>query len=688
MSVCYNVGMKKIIALFLGIMLISGSSVSSAQTSPEPSIIITEIAAHEAAEAEWIEIYNRSESALDLSDWKFFEDETNHGLAVFQGNAIIQPQEFAIIANRAEIFHEAHPEFLGTIFDSSWGSLKEEGELVGLKNDAAALVESFIYPAFTEEKTLERLDMNGTLAPTWSHAATPPLLANLPDDVGSSTPQNQPEPDAISEAPNPASNPDTIPTVPTAPPPQISTPNIQPVALISVQSGELVTHDRTTINFDGRASYDPDGTSLTYYWDMGDGTIETTANPGPHAYTAPGTYVVVLTVVDGQGGQHTAQQVVQVLKKASTAAGAPPALPPAPPPAPVSNIAAPTQSNPMPMLPSLLAPAELQLQGYFVFVPYQTELAKPTVAKSKAKPAKKAVAKAAPKKVAKKPSAKIEVRVENGDFSEYIRITEVFPAPSTDTDAEEWIELFNAGTMPVNLGNWGLSDASTKAPSRIGNDVMLAPDEFRVFPKSETKISLNNDRDSVILTDFAGNIIDQMMYSEVQKGASYALISIIEDSVDENSVAQVAGADAISEVWEWTLSKTPGRANPSFEKISGEVHGEATSNESGELELPLTLTDGEDEMLSISEETLDPVVAQAVLRQGARIQAYASRNADGRLALKNMIRVEPPEPKQEKSSIFFWTIIISIVLGGATLVFKRRMIGRYLRQLLISVEGR
>jgi PKD repeat protein len=53
----------------------------------------------------------------------------------------------------------------------------------------------------------------------------------------------------------------------------------------------------TTINFNAGASYDPDGTIVSYEWDFGDGATATGVTAS-HAYAASGTYTVTLTVTD------------------------------------------------------------------------------------------------------------------------------------------------------------------------------------------------------------------------------------------------------------------------------------------------------------------------------------------------------------------------------------------------------
>jgi glucose/arabinose dehydrogenase len=79
-----------------------------------------------------------------------------------------------------------------------------------------------------------------------------------------------------------------------------SPPNRSPVAVAGAdtRSGQAPL----TVHLDGSRSSDPDGDSLTYRWDFGDGSPPAGRRSPAHAY-APGRYTATLTVRDGRGGQ-------------------------------------------------------------------------------------------------------------------------------------------------------------------------------------------------------------------------------------------------------------------------------------------------------------------------------------------------------------------------------------------------
>ena len=70
----------------------------------------------------------------------------------------------------------------------------------------------------------------------------------------------------------------------------------------------------TSIAFSGQALKDPDGDSLTYAWEFGDGGTETSATP-THVYTTTGTFAPKLTVSDGK---HTVTASTSVTIKSLT----------------------------------------------------------------------------------------------------------------------------------------------------------------------------------------------------------------------------------------------------------------------------------------------------------------------------------------------------------------------------------
>ena len=73
------------------------------------AVVITRVAAYEASDHEWVEVKNTGDAATDLTGWKFWEDNVNHGLTAFRGALTLAPGETAVIADVAATYAADHP---------------------------------------------------------------------------------------------------------------------------------------------------------------------------------------------------------------------------------------------------------------------------------------------------------------------------------------------------------------------------------------------------------------------------------------------------------------------------------------------------------------------------------------------------------------------------------------------------
>ncbi len=86
-----------------------------------------------------------------------------------------------------------------------------------------------------------------------------------------------------------------------------------------------------------------------------------------------------------------------------------------------------------------------------------------------------------------------------------VLINEVMHYPSSGA---EWVEVYNPGTVPVNLSGWRIDDAVIGGPhTLIGEGVVIAPASLLVIPLTSAILN-NNDPDRVILSDPTGQVID------------------------------------------------------------------------------------------------------------------------------------------------------------------------------------
>jgi len=123
-------------------------------------------------------------------------------------------------------------------------------------------------------------------------------------------------------------------------------------------------------------------------------------------------------------------------------------------------------------------------------------------------------------------------------YTDDVKISELLPNPSgTETEAE-FIELVNDGNQNISLNGWTVSDGS-RTYTLSGE---IASDGYQAFYNADTKISLNNSGDSVILSAPNGDSKDEVSYSGT--------------AAEDTSWARQNSGD-----FAWTTSPTPGATN-------------------------------------------------------------------------------------------------------------------------------
>jgi endonuclease YncB( thermonuclease family) len=112
--------------------------------------------------------------------------------------------------------------------------------------------------------------------------------------------------------------------------------------------------------------------------------------------------------------------------------------------------------------------------------------------------------------------------------SHNILISEFLPNPYGEEVDEEWIELSNKGNEEVSLCGWLLDDEEGGSKPYIFNEERIEPGEFLLLPRSQTKIALNNNADTVRLFAGSENLVAEVTYV---KGVEGEVVGLRDDGL-------------------------------------------------------------------------------------------------------------------------------------------------------------
>lgn len=101
-----------------------------------------------------------------------------------------------------------------------------------------------------------------------------------------------------------------------------------------------------------------------------------------------------------------------------------------------------------------------------------------------------------------------------------VSINEWLPNPKGADAQGEWLEIFNNGSTSVNLSGWYVTTKSSKAKHTLSGTIGTG--EYRVFPRTATKISFRNQDESVSLYSKDGKLVDSSGFlSQAPEGKSF-----------------------------------------------------------------------------------------------------------------------------------------------------------------------
>ncbi|MBI4085216.1 MAG: lamin tail domain-containing protein [Candidatus Liptonbacteria bacterium] len=102
-----------------------------------------------------------------------------------------------------------------------------------------------------------------------------------------------------------------------------------------------------------------------------------------------------------------------------------------------------------------------------------------------------------------------------------IYINEWLPNPTGADSNGEWIELFNSGNETASLDKWHLVAGNGKKFVLGGKSI--GAKDYLLLNRTETKLTLRNQNDSLFLYDGSGKLADQSSFmGSAPEGKSFA----------------------------------------------------------------------------------------------------------------------------------------------------------------------
>ena len=233
---------------------------------------------------EWIEVYNDSDTAIDLSTYKFFEADTNHSL-ISAGDDNLPAKGYALIVADYSAFKADWPGNSSTVYDSSF-SLSNTGEELALKDDSLNIIDRYTYNSDSggggDGASLQLVDG------TWSGSVPTPGGANQVSPVSLVENDDNSGDDSVGSVNSPSDSSKSSASK------KVNTSGNKIKAIITIPKiafiGTPFEIEGVAFNNNVRIRYG------RYFWNFGDGNSKEDKNAEhfPYQYSYEGDYVISL----------------------------------------------------------------------------------------------------------------------------------------------------------------------------------------------------------------------------------------------------------------------------------------------------------------------------------------------------------------------------------------------------------
>lgn len=150
-------------------------------------IVINEIFYHpvdESNQSDWVELFNSGDKAVDLSSWKFTDDQGNDPFIIPDGT-VLAAWQYLVLCRETESFSAEYPNVFDRIGNFNF-NLNAEGELITLSDKYEVLIDSVRYD--DEDPWPIRADGNGASLELISPFQDNGLAENWKASVSTGTP--------------------------------------------------------------------------------------------------------------------------------------------------------------------------------------------------------------------------------------------------------------------------------------------------------------------------------------------------------------------------------------------------------------------------------------------------------------------------------------------------------------------